>query len=983
MPEITWSGNWVKTALTMDDQGWSGTLRLDNLSDGVIPGAGLGDTAIAQAAAVASLGGAAGIVAYGAGTMTGPDPGWPAAAKAAVTQWVEEYGTFQYSWFLFRVYCSAGGSGSEQWFCTGQNGAAWVGPYDSITASYAMTVSDVRLRAMAGDCTPSDRQVLDYSDKAVKYAWATGDDATATVEVTTSLGTMSASAALTEDIEVAVGMAYALSMRGTGSATDTDYASITAAWAGVSLDFDKLDDRSADGENWVHKYSGATLNPLWPPGGAVYKCFGSGSSIKLHKIATTSADADWTGTSGLPYFLQVTITGDAFSAADSRLSSQYDVADLRNTDGSRIYLPVGTSAQYQSAEHSWYDWDPFNAAVQARLKYTWAREAEEVMDDLRCPIAVPDLAATDYSADPYLSAASLLGIAHSAVNVHRPPGLAEVPSAWEGSGGLYVTADTPGTVAFYSAAGGDDPKLSRTLATRYWTQMERLASHGPDDGRSYKADWPITLKANVDTNTGGAIPLDDPLYDPLTAPEDVTNWGNHSCLRLSYTAPRDSSLTLTLTYNELEFVFDPCYTDHEHRYGAAGEFRFSKGPDRTATYTTDYLGNAISGSGAQTYYIDLRCPAEGDLERGALAHIAKVELSGFGTPAVDTEAWTLHGDLLTLCDGPAGTQHLALDFKTAYDFEVNFFGLAGWHDGAPVLEVQYGYEDFERSERGLKYIQHRAHPPGSSATGSLDYAKVLSRLCDELNLQEGFEAAFSQSAFDARWKDEDGNYIFAPGAAYWWWLRDRADADLPLYAACVVGEVWLAPGVPYNLHVDKFVRGKVHGLAKQSGNLARARSTAAVATLYGTPDGGSETTLETLASDAHGRFKSSPLREEGWTYRVVTAAGESVAIEEVVNREYALAVARVLRPGLIQLWTDTFGKTWAVAQLDGALKIRYRSAPPRTWTAWSTIETGSFAAVHVSGNSSEVLVAALTSAGAMKTYRSTDNGSHWLKDGTV
>ena len=77
------------------------------------------------------------------------------------------------------------------------------------------------------------------------------------------------------------------------------------------------------------------------------------------------------------------------------------------------------------------------------------------------------------------------------------------------TGGDTVMSQSDTTVTFTVAAGAQDPKLTRTLTTRYWTQLERLASRNPDTGLAFKPDWPIYLRANLAANEAGR-------YRPMT-----------------------------------------------------------------------------------------------------------------------------------------------------------------------------------------------------------------------------------------------------------------------------------------------------------------------------------------------------------------------------------------------------------------------------------------------------------------------------------
>jgi len=525
--------------------------------------------------------------------------------------------------------------------------------------------------------------------------------------------------------------------------------------------------------------------------------------------------------------------------------------------------------------------------------------------------------------------------------------------------------------------------------------MDRLASRESDTSLSFKPTWPITLKANVSTSYGGAIPDHDPLKSLLEAPEDVTNWDNFSYLKFSFTAPYGAwimtytvsgagdesyngtyvemgstidgypwyynydtyamifhhtpnewrmtkfpeflpddnvyytigddpaagpwfvgtgeppapvvtgsasgdGLKIEVGYTLLAWVYDPCYTCHEHRYGEYGEFEYQKIPSQTATYDNDYIGVPLRGTGLQTFYIDLRCPHEGNLVRGALQHVDYIEISGFPVPDTGTHSWTMNFGNLELTDGPVvgtnpGETHLCLDFKRAWDWSSNFFGLAGLHDGASILAIQYGTEDYEKRERGLKYTQLQQHCPLSEATTDLTYCKDLGTLAAELSLQEGFDASFSLSNYDSRFKDADGNYLFGPTEAKWWWLRYVPDGTVPLSDACVVRSAEIVPGVPYKFHLEHFLQGKFHGLLKTAGGLIRDRSSSGPTVTGRNTETEATYSGGPFSSDVHGRWKSEPVPEDDWLYDVVVGSESSNGML-ITNRSYTELTGSLVGP---------------------------------------------------------------------------------------
>lgn len=558
-------------------------------------------------------------------------------------------------------------------------------------------------------------------------------------------------------------------------------------------------------------------------------------------------------------------------------AAEYDVG-LNDEDGDPVYLTPGTTGWYTQANHSWYNESFFSTTVQADITSAWYSATANhqpdavsadvggntyTLDDRPAPIAARYPGASSLTGAPYQEA-DWLDISQDSVNVHKPDGVAR-PSLWVGSGGLTVTAQTDSTVTFTIASTATTPTLTRTYTTRYWTQMDRLASRNPDSTLAFDGDWPIKLKANLDASS---VPAHDPLLAALTADEDITNWDNFSYLKFKFNAASDGpGLTVALTYYELLDVFDPCYTSHDARYGQNGEFEYVRSDAKTATYTTDYLGAPLDGAGIRTYYIDLRCPAEGELNRGALQHVSAITVTGFPIPAAGTDTWTLDGSALELRDGPVGSQHLALDYKRSWNWPQNWFGFAGWHDGAPILAVKYGYEQFEGVERGLKYVQYQQHDPGTDSDTDLSYAKPLSRLADELNWQEGFTVTCDTSALEALLEDEDGNAMFSVSDAAWWWLKYAPDGEPPFDVAPTVRSVTIARGAPTQIDIYHYVDAKAHGLVRTGG--VRERMTGTAVLKSRAQSTGAVATVGTYTSDEHGRWVSDPIyADDSYNYYV-------------------------------------------------------------------------------------------------------------------
>jgi len=215
----------------------------------------------------------------------------------------------------------------------------------------------------------------------------------------------------------------------------------------------------------------------------------------------------------------------------------------------------------------------------------------------------------------------------------------------------------------------------------------------------------------------------------------------------------------------------------------------------------------------------------------------------------------------------------------------------------PCLQVDYGYdESFGRTgqEKGLLYIQRRQHNPLSEAGGRLDYAKSLARWYAEVHWQEGFETTWPGTDPLEQADNEDGDGETLAPAMYWWDMRQSHEtlnwADVPL--GLCAGNISIAAGIPYKILFYKHPRGRVHGLKLLTvdGVTSRSRSETGAVDFYGSSDGGATwSLLEQPDTDEHGRWRSAPVREKDWAYRV---AGHAT-IWYVVNRSYTTVLVTI------------------------------------------------------------------------------------------
>ena len=998
----TWGSYAARSGTTMDEA-WKSTFTIDNLQ--ALPTEMTGPAHAVQSVVMGAIGCGAGIELYAHGDEADvSQAGWAQEAKDEV----DAYHTWRESkeatpppppppvngsWWLWRFYVTAPGDMAEHFICTGvaHDGTTqyWYGA-GSYAAALTLGVTNLLLKSRSGDTTPSDRSTRDFVDQHVADAWHVTDTtvSTATMVVPDSVlgsksdlsasgswGSMPGVGEMTGDWPATLAASYSITYNG-NSTVDTVYASILPQWSGVDLNLEALADLYYDAA-WHHWWSGSAFQSPWPPSGKTptFEVSGANGQIEAQRIAGSATDTmAWSGSSGVPYLLKVDISSGKWNDAGGDWGSaiQFDVAGLKDSSGNREYLGIGTSAQYSEANHSWYTEDRLSPTVQADVLASWAAaNGEDVgsgsLTDLPAPIGVPDLTQS-VDSDPWTT--GLLTVTQAAVNVHKPAGVSR-PSLWVASGGATITAQTDTTLTIEINSTATAPAITRTLVTRYWDQLDRLASQDADTSHAFDPDWPIKLAANL----SHAVPVADPDYSALTKDEDVTTYDNFSYLKLPFSAMGAAGgLTLTLAYNALDYVLDPCYTCHEHRYGAEGEFSFSKGAAQSATYANDYLGNSLTGPGAQTFYIDLRCPAEGDLSRGDLQHVATLTLSGFTVPGSGTDTYTVDAANLELCDGPvAGSGHLLVKAKRPWNWAANFTNFSAVHDGAAILAPQYGFEQFERVERGLKGTQFRQHCPTSSATTDISSAKSLSRFCDELQWQEGFTATFQTGTFTSRYRDADSVDFFTSGRAYWWWMFYEPDGALQIPTAATVRSWTIAPGVPYTVYVRHYLQGAAHGLLKDASGTYRTRSGGSVA-LYKRPDGGGAASLVgTYASDAHGRWVSDPLAEDGFSY-YITVAGSDTELGRAVNREWSSAAGRV---GVDDPWLveNHTGGLYLFYSDGSRIWVTYR---PSVYSAWQTRRFVGMGEQPVAAlEDSGALTCSVLYNGAIHTVQSRNGGRSW------
>ncbi|MDD3492207.1 MAG: hypothetical protein PHZ19_01760 [Candidatus Thermoplasmatota archaeon] len=646
---------------------------------------------------------------------------------------------------------------------------------------------------------------------------------------------------------------------------------------------------------------------------------------------------------------------------------------------------------------------PGETRITVRQTQAW-REAngEDVegddpkQNDRQCALHLHPLTSTDLSGLPQWG--PMVTLAHAGtLNLNDPASAAARPSDWTGGAG--VTVNPADNDEWTVADGTAAPQVTRTLASRYPLRIGRLNDRGAaGDEAEYLADWMIMHKANLPIE----VTLDDPdWWDPEAGGvqyEDIRDLDGVKYLAVTLTAPRSGTVTLRLQHDVWAHS-SPYYTCWQHTFGPDGEHVSSK-----TAHELTWEFTVVEG--AATYLLDIVENEEGVIPRvtTAIKHATSWRFTLPGNDSGDPEVWELGGFVARLDPGkgspgqpdyrPEPAAHLEFRYKRAWDWWRNcWFGFGGVVDGCEAFSgLNYGYLSsfgYTREEVGLLYIHARQHCPESSLTDDLHYAKALIRLAAELNWQEGWTATYHTPEEAAENEDADGERYAA--TLYWWDLRHChlwGDGDLVMDGALTVGQTTVLGGLPeQEIYFSVYPRGRVHGLS-MSDDWERQRSTAGV-TVMGSYDGGTYSILETVSTDEHGRFRSSPWLERDWQYRVSPLPDAT----DLANREYSWL--RAVVPALpvaeagkrVSMFRHPAGNVPATAWIDGDGYIRFAHTDSGTHTlgAISTVDTsGDFDSVDIETDGALIYVDARNkTTGALHRFTSEDHGATWTAHGAI
>lgn len=553
-----------------------------------------------------------------------------------------------------------------------------------------------------------------------------------------------------------------------------------------------------------------------------------------------------------------------------------------------------SDSSYCKAVDSWYE----NAALHENVGTTTDEVFVMELNDQYGPVLVYPLTSSLDGGGSY-SWFDGLSIERIDVTLDFPPGQAVRPSAWTPtSESIAVTNGNTFTVS------STTPALTRTLKTRYWLRLERMASL-PEPEENLDADWPIQLKANENLTN------DDEAWATSIPVEDVTNWDNGRIVQLKFSTwpagAEEQNFTLTVNYS-LVTIEDPCYTCHEHRFGSSGIWSYEK-TSGTTTFTS-----VLASDGTVQWDLGL-------FKRDKSLCLQHVDSISIAFPDVNGE-YVLHATHgLDLIADPSTHGYNANDYPRLkinpaidpWNWNADYSGFAATYEGLMMLNLVYGYEQYERVMRGMKQTQHRVHCPDSELGDDINYAKVLSRLCDEVNWQEGMTCIYDSAAIAAAITDVDDVTLTA---LYWWDLnRDSGEYQPTANNTLTVGprvHTWddleYIPFVPCTIYSEYATQGVAHGMAYNENNTEVLRSGGGWSdstTKYPYQlcylDG--ETWVETGSFDVNpaGRWVTPPAPEKDMTYGIRLSPETVINIGEFANRELAIQTFLIVEEQLIKL----------------------------------------------------------------------------------
>lgn len=845
------------------------------------------------------------------------------------------------------------------------------------SVDWSITVSGIYLKRGRTHAPPDDRSLMDPTDSTITDTWWA--DETTSVAVTCGSASAQGNLGFSNE-EVEIGSSWYLVCGITSDnapSADTVYARISGiTWSGVGVGGSAVDlwkpglaGTDPAGDGWCRTQDGDGWHVT------------AGATISMDHTAGTESGTQFTGTVAAPYILTLTPLDGKFDANGPSYAIEYTSNFVTYTDETTYTVDTFSDAYgpIVSGSLSWlYEWEwrkLSSAAIQVRELTAWRTinnedvgGETETQNDARAAICAAGLSASDCTSEPFWSSGFGFALA-SSIDINDTQGLPARASPWVGGAG--VTVDPVDNDLWTVAAGASAPAVSRTMATRYWLRMDRLAS-GYTPGLEYHPDWPIMLKANLPILT---TEDDTDWWSTATGgvdSEDITNWANRRYLLLGINAARAGTVRLTVTY-KVPHPSDPCYTCAEHRWG---EWSYT-----TTTYTRSY--DVAVEAGANSKLIDLVLNREKSSVTGnyRMHQVTSVSIALPANPSGSPEAYTLTGLALVLDPGETGRDepatHSAFRFVPSWAWiGTRWFGYGGWVDGKDALELEYGYSS-QHYETKLAYIAHSAHCPESELTSRLDAAKALGRLYNELSWQEGFTPSWPTPTPENNSNNKDADDATVDSSLYWWDLHQSTEAWTigNLDVALCAGTYNIAAGVPYNLRFYKYPRGALHGIAVNPAYTAVQRNATDLIDVYQALGG--TTRVAQLDTDEHGRFRFDAAYEKTALYRL-DGGGELTGWLPVTNREYTTAMVECaqytpVHPCLADGYLTDMHLAFCS---EGTIYYRRRPSVVMPWEAVTSVVTGDYPCLLIPPDNCPVMCYQ-TPSSTTAWLRTKDHGLTW------
>lgn len=611
-------------------------------------------------------------------------------------------------------------------------------------------------------------------------------------------------------------------------------------------------------------------------------------------------------------------------------------------------------------------------------------------------------------------------VAHEgALEVIKPAEITR-PANWTGGNGAVPNGGN--NDQWDVGASSTDPYVTINLANRFLTRMNRLAARAADTGFE-SADLIKVHRANVDQWPFTPFDYLDDVPDRI--PENRWHWKHYTYLELSINAPRDATLTVTVTYNFISAMHDNCVSGHDWRFGVNGAFTYTADA-LVVTYDVS-IDETVGPAPWSTAIIDLMVPTTGTPAPDLfLIRTIRIDLPDTG----GAETWTL--DDIRLVPDPVerGKARYRVALYDPHDsisspgdegppvipgIIGDYTGVRFHVEGKGSMDVPDGTEGHVKSSFTWKQRQKARHVPPSPIQKYIDHAKTDATLAFELSMQEGWEVTNRGMRESAA--NKDGQNVRAMTQLYGFDLRrhkfwyidstgDTSQAALPMpterggvvllqsqyglsWPGLPITVRWtIVGGIPYRIGVEKFVQGGVGGLVIEDDRSDRSRSTGTVILNRRTPaESGPWLPAGQAIPDVHGYYEIEPLKTYDHDYRfdllaqawTIIHGYSPFTLDNVRLRTIDLTRANVVLSTDLRL--DLYSRIWraGIGSDDDVYcaRIPHALGPPTDWALVGTAGTYSHARICPLPMGYVIVTAQDTSAGAPVMWRTTDEGATW------